>query len=186
MLQVRLWLNNWCGFLHFDLRSCPTARRIKPKEVPEAVWTWSWSSSAVSAGGAAWPTSRTKRCSTAVQRPDTREWLTPREGCTLPTRLGCKPLGARWVWDLHGRFWPFALCYSWLLAVTLRWTRDRWLLLVRSPEKSRWVPVRPIPHSKNFPLHYDVGLASSNSGPRAEFGPQYHYIWSAKQQKSHC
>lgn len=59
----------------------------------------------------------------------------------------------------------FALCCSCLLAVTPRWTRDRWLLLVRSSEKSRWVPVRPIPHSKNFPLHYDVGLASSNTWP---------------------
>lgn len=84
MLQVRLWLNNGCGFLHFDLRSCPTARWIKPKEVQEAVWIWSWSSSALSAGGAAWPTSRTKRCSTAVQRPDTREWLTPWEAALCP------------------------------------------------------------------------------------------------------
>lgn len=92
------------------------------------------------------------------------------------------PLGLRFARPLL----TFALCYSCLLTVTLRWTRDRWLLLVRSSEKSRWVPVRPIPHSKNFPLHYDVGLASSNSGPRAEFGPQYHYIWSARQQKSHC
>ncbi|XP_035510919.1 zinc finger CCCH-type containing 7Ba [Morone saxatilis] len=36
------------------------------------------------------------------------------------------------------------------------WTKDRWLLLVRSLEKSKWVQVRPLPHAKNFPMQYDI------------------------------
>lgn len=36
------------------------------------------------------------------------------------------------------------------------WTKDRWLLLVKSMERSKWVPVRPLPHAKNFPLYYDI------------------------------
>ncbi|XP_051243450.1 zinc finger CCCH-type containing 7Ba isoform X2 [Dicentrarchus labrax] len=36
------------------------------------------------------------------------------------------------------------------------WTKDRWLLLVRSSEKSKWVQVRPLPHAKNFPMQYDI------------------------------
>lgn len=71
-------------------------------------------------------------------------------GCTLASLLSCRSqlFLTRNLWSL-------------ILRLTLRWTRDRWLLLVRSSEKSRWVPVRPIPHSKNFPLNYDVGFASS-------------------------
>ncbi|XP_036945103.1 zinc finger CCCH domain-containing protein 7B-like isoform X2 [Acanthopagrus latus] len=36
------------------------------------------------------------------------------------------------------------------------WTKDRWLLLVKSSERSKWVQVRPLPHAKNFPLYYDI------------------------------
>lgn len=43
-----------------------------------------------------------------------------------------------------------------------RWTKDRRLLLVKSPERSKWVQVRPLPHAKNFPLQYDVGVSPLN------------------------
>ncbi|GAA6215588.1 zinc finger CCCH domain-containing protein 7B-like [Lates japonicus] len=36
------------------------------------------------------------------------------------------------------------------------WTKDRRILLVRSPERSKWVQVRPLPHAKNFPVQYDI------------------------------
>ncbi|XP_073349800.1 zinc finger CCCH domain-containing protein 7B-like isoform X2 [Pagrus major] len=36
------------------------------------------------------------------------------------------------------------------------WTKDRWLLLVKSLERSKWVQVRPLPHAKNFPVQYDI------------------------------
>ncbi|KAM9745753.1 zinc finger CCCH domain-containing protein 7B-like isoform 1-T2 [Menidia menidia] len=36
------------------------------------------------------------------------------------------------------------------------WTKDRRVLLVKSPERSKWVQVRPLPHAKNFPLQYDM------------------------------
>ncbi|XP_028268377.1 zinc finger CCCH domain-containing protein 7B-like [Parambassis ranga] len=36
------------------------------------------------------------------------------------------------------------------------WTKERRLLLVKSPERSRWVQVRPLPHTKNFPMQYDL------------------------------
>ncbi|XP_017272166.1 zinc finger CCCH domain-containing protein 7B isoform X1 [Kryptolebias marmoratus] len=36
------------------------------------------------------------------------------------------------------------------------WTKERRVLLVRSSERSKWVQVRPLPHTKNFPLHYDM------------------------------
>ncbi|KAM9346032.1 zinc finger CCCH domain-containing protein 7B-like [Symphorus nematophorus] len=36
------------------------------------------------------------------------------------------------------------------------WTKDRWVLLVKSLERSKWVQVRPLPHAKNFPLQYDI------------------------------
>uniref|UniRef100_A0A3Q4AGS7 C3H1-type domain-containing protein n=1 Tax=Mola mola TaxID=94237 RepID=A0A3Q4AGS7_MOLML len=42
------------------------------------------------------------------------------------------------------------------LHVHIWWTKDRWLLLVKSSERSKWVQVRPLPHAKNFPLHYDI------------------------------
>ncbi|XP_068193874.1 zinc finger CCCH domain-containing protein 7B-like isoform X2 [Antennarius striatus] len=37
-----------------------------------------------------------------------------------------------------------------------KWTKDRWLLLVESLKNNKWVPVRPLPHVKNFPAHYDI------------------------------
>ncbi|XP_058509362.1 zinc finger CCCH domain-containing protein 7B-like isoform X2 [Solea solea] len=36
------------------------------------------------------------------------------------------------------------------------WTKDRRVLLVWSLERSKWLPVRPLPHAKNFPFHYDM------------------------------
>ncbi|XP_054462711.1 zinc finger CCCH-type containing 7Ba isoform X2 [Anoplopoma fimbria] len=36
------------------------------------------------------------------------------------------------------------------------WTKERWVLLVKSMEKSKWVQVRPLPHAKNFPVQYDI------------------------------
>nr|XP_015800844.2 zinc finger CCCH domain-containing protein 7B isoform X1 [Nothobranchius furzeri]XP_054606701.1 zinc finger CCCH domain-containing protein 7B isoform X1 [Nothobranchius furzeri] len=36
------------------------------------------------------------------------------------------------------------------------WTKDRRVLLVKSPERSKWVQVRPLPHAKNPPLYYDM------------------------------
>ncbi|XP_070838208.1 zinc finger CCCH domain-containing protein 7B-like [Chaetodon trifascialis] len=36
------------------------------------------------------------------------------------------------------------------------WTKERCVLLVKSPERSKWVQVRPLPHAKNLPLHYDM------------------------------
>ncbi|XP_068434358.1 zinc finger CCCH domain-containing protein 7B-like isoform X2 [Clinocottus analis] len=36
------------------------------------------------------------------------------------------------------------------------WTKERWVLLVRSSERSKWIQVRPLPHAKNFPMHYDI------------------------------
>ncbi|XP_026179943.1 zinc finger CCCH domain-containing protein 7B-like isoform X2 [Mastacembelus armatus] len=36
------------------------------------------------------------------------------------------------------------------------WTKERRVLLVKSLERSKWVQVRPLPHAKNFPAHYDM------------------------------
>uniref|UniRef100_A0A8C7XAH8 Zinc finger CCCH-type containing 7B n=1 Tax=Oryzias sinensis TaxID=183150 RepID=A0A8C7XAH8_9TELE len=36
------------------------------------------------------------------------------------------------------------------------WTKDRRVLLVMSSERSKWVQVRPLPHTKNFPFYYDI------------------------------
>lgn len=36
------------------------------------------------------------------------------------------------------------------------WTKDKRVLLVLSLERSKWVMVRPLPHSKNFPVQYDI------------------------------
>uniref|UniRef100_A0A3P9IDV5 Zinc finger CCCH-type containing 7B n=1 Tax=Oryzias latipes TaxID=8090 RepID=A0A3P9IDV5_ORYLA len=36
------------------------------------------------------------------------------------------------------------------------WTKDRRVLLVMSSERSKWVQVRPLPHTKNFPFYYDM------------------------------
>ncbi|XP_044038473.1 zinc finger CCCH domain-containing protein 7B-like isoform X2 [Siniperca chuatsi] len=36
------------------------------------------------------------------------------------------------------------------------WTKERWALLVKSLERSKWVQVRPLPHAKNFPVQYDI------------------------------
>ncbi|XP_037333028.2 zinc finger CCCH-type containing 7Ba isoform X3 [Pungitius pungitius] len=36
------------------------------------------------------------------------------------------------------------------------WTKERWVLLVKSLERSKWVQVRPLPHAKNFPVQYDI------------------------------
>ncbi|KAM9392198.1 zinc finger CCCH domain-containing protein 7B-like isoform 1-T2 [Pholidichthys leucotaenia] len=38
------------------------------------------------------------------------------------------------------------------------WTKDRRVLLVKSSEGNKWVQVRPLPHVKNFPLHYELCL----------------------------
>lgn len=149
----------------FLYRGCPAAIWIKLKVVQEAVWRpwiWRWSSSALSAGGTAWPMSRTKISSTAVERPNTREWFTSWGRLhfghtTRPQITG--GVGGAMAPRLEWLF--FLTCCPLLLCLTLRWTRDRWLLLVRSSEKSRWVPVRPIPHSKNFPSNYDVSFAST-------------------------
>ncbi|XP_061604516.1 zinc finger CCCH domain-containing protein 7B-like isoform X7 [Phyllopteryx taeniolatus] len=35
------------------------------------------------------------------------------------------------------------------------WRKTQSTLLVKSLEKSNWVPVRPLPHKKNFPTHYE-------------------------------
>lgn len=44
------------------------------------------------------------------------------------------------------------------LCVLFRWTKERWVLLVKSVERSKWVQVRPLPHAKNFPVQYDVSV----------------------------
>ncbi|XP_061604514.1 zinc finger CCCH domain-containing protein 7B-like isoform X5 [Phyllopteryx taeniolatus] len=36
------------------------------------------------------------------------------------------------------------------------WRKTQSTLLVKSLEKSNWVPVRPLPHKKNFPTHYEL------------------------------
>ncbi|XP_051905974.1 zinc finger CCCH domain-containing protein 7B-like isoform X2 [Hippocampus zosterae] len=36
------------------------------------------------------------------------------------------------------------------------WTKEQNTLLVKSPEKSNWVPVRPLPHTNNFPAQYEL------------------------------
>ncbi|RVE69224.1 hypothetical protein OJAV_G00075410 [Oryzias javanicus] len=36
------------------------------------------------------------------------------------------------------------------------WTKDRRVLLVLSSERNKWVQVRPLPHTKNFPFYYDM------------------------------
>ncbi|KAM8844443.1 zinc finger CCCH domain-containing protein 7B-like isoform 2-T2 [Spinachia spinachia] len=36
------------------------------------------------------------------------------------------------------------------------WTKERWVLLVKSLERSKWVQVRPLPHAKNFPVQYEI------------------------------
>ncbi|KAM7386464.1 hypothetical protein PAMA_009197 [Pampus argenteus] len=36
------------------------------------------------------------------------------------------------------------------------WTKERQVLLVKSLERSKWVQIRPLPHAKNYPLHYDI------------------------------
>lgn len=36
------------------------------------------------------------------------------------------------------------------------WTKERLILLVKSLERSKWVPVRPLPYAKNLPLQYDL------------------------------
>ncbi|XP_031726766.1 zinc finger CCCH domain-containing protein 7B-like isoform X4 [Anarrhichthys ocellatus] len=36
------------------------------------------------------------------------------------------------------------------------WTKERWVLLVKSLERSKWVQIRPLPHAKNFPVQYDI------------------------------
>ncbi|XP_008298166.1 zinc finger CCCH domain-containing protein 7B isoform X2 [Stegastes partitus] len=35
-------------------------------------------------------------------------------------------------------------------------TKERRVLLAKSPERSKWVQVRPLPHAKNFPMYYDI------------------------------
>lgn len=35
-------------------------------------------------------------------------------------------------------------------------TKERRVLLARSPERSKWVQIRPLPHAKNFPVYYDI------------------------------
>ncbi|KAF6720108.1 Zinc finger CCCH domain-containing protein 7B [Oryzias melastigma] len=44
------------------------------------------------------------------------------------------------------------------------WTKDQRVLLVLSSERNKWVQVRPLPHTKNFPFYYDVGLVPEISG----------------------
>lgn len=44
------------------------------------------------------------------------------------------------------------------------WTSDRRVLLVKSLERSKWVLVRPLPHCKNFPSHYDICYQILNKG----------------------
>ncbi|KAM9843096.1 zinc finger CCCH domain-containing protein 7B-like [Aulostomus maculatus] len=36
------------------------------------------------------------------------------------------------------------------------WSKERRLLLVKSLERNKWTQVRPLPHAKNFPTHYDL------------------------------
>ncbi|XP_029914529.1 zinc finger CCCH domain-containing protein 7B-like [Myripristis murdjan] len=36
------------------------------------------------------------------------------------------------------------------------WTKERRVLLVKSPGRNKWVQVRPLPHAKNYPLQYDL------------------------------
>lgn len=36
------------------------------------------------------------------------------------------------------------------------WTKERWVLLVKSFEKKKWVVVRPLPFSRAYPQHDDV------------------------------
>nr|XP_033501674.1 zinc finger CCCH domain-containing protein 7B-like isoform X1 [Epinephelus lanceolatus] len=36
------------------------------------------------------------------------------------------------------------------------WSKERWVLLVKSLERGKWVQVRPLPHAKNFPVQYDI------------------------------
>ncbi|XP_061555731.1 zinc finger CCCH domain-containing protein 7B-like isoform X2 [Phycodurus eques] len=36
------------------------------------------------------------------------------------------------------------------------WIKNQSTLLVKSLEKNKWVPVRPLPHKKNFPAHYEL------------------------------
>uniref|UniRef100_A0A8C7X976 Zinc finger CCCH-type containing 7B n=1 Tax=Oryzias sinensis TaxID=183150 RepID=A0A8C7X976_9TELE len=57
------------------------------------------------------------------------------------------------------------------------WTKDRRVLLVMSSERSKWVQVRPLPHTKNFPFYYDVGLTGK---VQAEDAPSCHPNYEEK------
>lgn len=60
----------------------------------------------------------------------------------------------------------WSINFSHLLFVSVaifRWTKERSVLLVRSLERSKWVHVRPLPHAKNFPAHYDVRRCASST-----------------------
>lgn len=52
-----------------------------------------------------------------------------------------------------------------------RWTKDKRLLLVKSPERSKWVQVRPLPHAKNFPVYYDVRVHPLLSRTSSQMSP---------------
>lgn len=43
------------------------------------------------------------------------------------------------------------------------WTKERWVLLVKSFEKKKWVVVRPLPFSRTYPQQYDVSLSPSST-----------------------
>lgn len=126
------------------------------------VWIRLWSLPVLSAGVTAWPVSRIKRSNTAVPRPDIREWkqFIAQSWKLLELMDRVKRLSSVHFSEITSGqscpdICPLPLC---LLPVTLRWTKDKWLLLVRLTERNKWVPVRPLPHAKNFPPYYDVGV----------------------------
>ncbi|XP_074552268.1 zinc finger CCCH domain-containing protein 7B-like isoform X2 [Halichoeres trimaculatus] len=44
------------------------------------------------------------------------------------------------------------------------WAKERSVLLVKSAERSKWVPVRQLPHDKNYPRSYEICLRILNKG----------------------
>lgn len=57
-----------------------------------------------------------------------------------------------------------------------RWTKDKRTLLVKSPGRSKWVQVRPLPHVKNFPAYYDVRVHPLLSRTSSQMSPRWRSL----------
>lgn len=61
------------------------------------------------------------------------------------------------------------------------WTKDKRVLLVKSLERSKWVMVRPLPHAKKFPLHYDICCQILDKG-RCNYSGNCTFAHSAEEK----